>query len=178
MSRDTDIQEVHLLGFSQEKLDKEVKNLSSSKGQFRTTANHMFHGMHAHPIVAKIDEGKIVEYNTKMIVPKDWIINPETSEIDKSRLPEKRFETPYKSDGITIDGRKLEELLGTAKLNASEQEREWILHHAHHIVHKTNLVAASEKFYMLRDTNGILQPSAGKYNLPPLGAGHVPVPSA
>jgi len=178
MSVGTDIQEIHLLGFSQAKLDKEVDSLSKQKWTFRTTANHMFHGMHAHPVVAKIDGGKIVEYNIKTTVPKEWIINPETGAIDKDRLPKKRFETPYKDEGTTIDSKQFNKLSEDAKMDDSEHRREWALHHAHHIVHNTEVVAASEKFSLLRDRDGKLGPSAGRYTLPPLAAGLVPVPTA
>ncbi|PZO87333.1 MAG: hypothetical protein DI626_04215 [Micavibrio aeruginosavorus] len=177
MPNDADgMQEIHILGFSQEKLDQDVARLSHQKAQFNHVANHSSHKIHAHPIVAKIDNNNIIEFNVREAVPKDWIINPETGAVDTTRLPERRFQTPYKDDGITIDEEKFNERAEKAGLNQKQTEQERLLHSAHHIVHATKLVAATEKCLVLRSRDGELRDGAQKYTLPPLGKGHVPVP--
>lgn len=178
MPHDTpeDIEEVHILGFSRERLDRDVALLSRQKALFNDIANHGSHRLHAHPLVAKTDGNRIVEFNVRETVPKDWIIDPQTGAVDTARLPERRFLTPYKDDGLTIDDEKFNERAEAAGLNRTQTERERVLHAAHHIVHGTELVAATAQCLVLRGRDGELRQGAQKYALPPLGQGHVPAP--
>lgn len=177
--------EIRILGFSQERLDRDVQLLTAQKHNLRDIMErvtggsnaHPTAGMHAYPLVAKIDGGKIVEYNIAATIPKSWIINPDSGEIDKTQLPELKFATPFRHDGVTIDQRKIEELSEAIGLNPDEAHDEWLAHQAHHIVHNTELIAVTEKVTLLRNRDGVLQRGAVEDDLPPLGtAGHVPVP--
>lgn len=125
--------------------------------------------------MALTDGKKIVEYNIKVDIPKDWIIDPETGAVDTNRLPDKAFETPYRMHGH-IDYPKFDERASALGLRDSAYDREFELHNAHNIVAHSEELFVTEKFRLLRDRDGHTKDGAALYELPPTGRGHATGP--
>ncbi len=179
--------EVRILGFSIERLRHDTEQLRVQKenlsdvmaGAAAGTPLPETAGRHAYPLVARTDGGKIVEYNVSVTVPREWIVNPKTGETDVERMPERKFPTPLKEDGLAIDKKQFNKMVEVVGLHEPDEiGEEWRIHQAHLILSTAKVVAVTRELDILRNSNGLLLPGAEKYadNIPPLGVGHVPVP--
>lgn len=158
--------EIHLLGFLPHKLQWEARVAAVQKGTLGRKLGAAAQDMSVFPLVGAIDDRKVVEYNALAVVPKEWVLDPETGALDTARLPEKRFPTPYRDNGL-IDYNKLDELADDHGLSSQkERERETLAHIAHDIVNNGTNIHVSEDLILLRNRYGVNQPAASKYDLP------------